>query len=790
MSNQKESKKKHIYFLCDEKDKQGIAVAEQIKSELSDMRMRIYCPRKNEDVNTTIAQGIDNACVVLVFSSPSLESSKNGSKILNYADQTKTPIINIKLLNGFQAKKWLGAILAAARTCSTKIEDILKTFELIGVNGLTLEENETNKPFEFETPFFSGGTKLGNMSAFYYQDDEHPMEFEFFELCNGKIYGQGDDDVGSFTVAGFYSIENSKGVIKMEKKYVGLHTVSYVGNIVLNTAVHELTGYWIIEDYDETYTGKFSIFLYPDQMNQNVINNIETDCKKKENKIMLSFSKEQENLAYFVSKKLFDNGIQTIFETQDMHEMIKLAAKEATVVIPFMSSSYEASNDLKQYLSYVDQIEIPIIPVKAEPFPYTQSGWLGVICAGALYTEICTFKEVDSKIKDLIAQIQPHLKVDEVDYTNGNFCNVSGKATGYYIQYEEKFDMTFDMLALINGRIAGQGDDDIGSFVIHGEYCDMDLLTKNESLFTFKKHYIGMHDVDYSGIVTQTKISLSLDGNWIIDDLNDSFHIEISRTQTLVPRGLHVMLSYQWNNQELVKRVANILKERNIPVWFDIAGDMKGNINAAMANGVENSALILSFNTTAYSKSVNCQKELTYATQLNKPILPILLEDFSYFKESWLGQIISSLNKIDLKNTEQFEMNVETLVKSIDEIAIKKSIDSVELMQELEVKTIFEGGTVNGYYYQDNESYSMSFEFFRLSKGNVSGQGSDVVGNFTMAGKYNNKGKVSFKKQYIGQHYVEYTGIIVEHENGFEINGTWNIENCMMDKFVLKSFTF
>ncbi|CAF4538676.1 unnamed protein product, partial [Rotaria magnacalcarata] len=38
-----------------------------------------------------IANGIENAAVILVFPSSSLQMSKTGSKLLNYADQTKTP---------------------------------------------------------------------------------------------------------------------------------------------------------------------------------------------------------------------------------------------------------------------------------------------------------------------------------------------------------------------------------------------------------------------------------------------------------------------------------------------------------------------------------------------------------------------------------------------------------------------------------------------------------------------------------------------------------------------------
>jgi hypothetical protein len=42
--------------------------------------------------------------------------------------------------------------------------------------------------------------------------------------------------------------------------------------------------------------------------------------------------------------------------------------------------------------------------------------------------------------------------------------------------------------------------------------------------------------------------------------------------------GLHVMLSYHWDNKELVSKIYKVLKSRNIPVWMDIHGGIGFNI--------------------------------------------------------------------------------------------------------------------------------------------------------------------------------------------------------------------
>lgn len=41
----------------------------------------------------------------------------------------------------------------------------------------------------------------------------------------------------------------------------------------------------------------------------------------------------------------------------------------------------------------------------------------------------------------------------------------------------------------------------------------------------------------------------------------------------------HIMLSYQWDSQDLVKKIYYRLKDDGLPVWMDIEGGVKGNIN-------------------------------------------------------------------------------------------------------------------------------------------------------------------------------------------------------------------
>ena len=593
----------------------------------------------------------------------------------------------------------------------------------------------------------------------------------------GRVFGQGDDEIGVFTLAGQYNLEDGYGDISMDKQYVGKHSVIYRGRISCEGITCTIEGNWEIENISD----RFFIHLTLPVVYRTETEKIPKALRRQGNKVMISYCPCQYDLAQKIAEGLIVKGIPAICPPLRMHEMIKIATEEARVVIPLMSEAYEASNISKYVLSYVDEAGIPIVPVKAQ-VPYSQSGWLGVICAGALWTRITVANDIEKNLDNLIAQLHPYIN-DSLDEQQLVDTLVDGNlAYGYYIQWGKKFDMKFDMFAMIDGYISGQGEDEVGGFVINGKYTC--LPGKEDFEFHFKKHYIEQHDVHYSGTITHNESQFFFDGKWILEDLSDTFHLEVSRVQSSVSKGSHIMLSYQWNNQELVKRVADVLKQKNIPIWFDIAGDMKGNINAAMANGVEGAAMVVSFDTVAYSKSINCQKELTYASQLKKNILPILLENDKIFQDTWLGMIIASLNGINMHDDNQFNSTIDILVQRIN-TALKEKKD--EQPHQSQVITKFEGGAVEGKYYQYDQPFDMFFDFFSLREGRVSGQGNDGIGPFTMAGNYDNQGKVSFTKQYVGQHAVEYNGnIICDNFGGFKIKGNWTIEDAT-DQFYLQS---
>ncbi|XP_023273245.1 uncharacterized protein LOC111663311 [Seriola lalandi dorsalis] len=128
----------------------------------------------------------------------------------------------------------------------------------------------------------------------------------------------------------------------------------------------------------------------------------------------------------------------------------------------------------------------------------------------------------------------------------------------------------------------------------------------------------------------------------------------------------HIMLSYQWDDQALVKKIYDRLKDDGLPVWMDIEGGVTGNINDAMAAGVEEAAVICPVMTPAYQASRSCKKELNYADSREVMIVPVMLAN-NWEASEWLGLITAGLLWVDFRNAEEDEELFEMCLRSLEE---------------------------------------------------------------------------------------------------------------------------
>ncbi|CAF3814671.1 unnamed protein product [Rotaria sordida] len=153
--------------------------------------------------------------------------------------------------------------------------------------------------------------------------------------------------------------------------------------------------------------------------------------------------------------------------------------------------------------------------------------------------------------------------------------------------------------------------------------------------------------------------------------------VAIQNTQ----KAQHIMFSYEWKSESLVSKIFFYLtKVQSIPVWMDKYGGINQCLTTSMAEGVENCCVFVCFLTPEYQESLNCKKELTYAVQKGKPIIPCLVgnenKNEKWKPSQWLGLTISDMVYLNFRNINEinFENKCQELIDKINSIiGIKRS---------------------------------------------------------------------------------------------------------------------
>ena len=127
--------------------------------------------------------------------------------------------------------------------------------------------------------------------------------------------------------------------------------------------------------------------------------------------------------------------------------------------------------------------------------------------------------------------------------------------------------------------------------------------------------------------------------------------------------GNHVMISYQWDSQEVLVEVKNRLQASGYRVWMDLE-QMGGSTLEAMAKAVENSSVVLVCVSERYKESPNCRSEAEYAYQLRKDIIPLMMQR-KYRGDGWLGMLVGTKLWFDFQNKLVLEQGVTKLIREL-----------------------------------------------------------------------------------------------------------------------------
>jgi len=124
----------------------------------------------------------------------------------------------------------------------------------------------------------------------------------------------------------------------------------------------------------------------------------------------------------------------------------------------------------------------------------------------------------------------------------------------------------------------------------------------------------------------------------------------------------HIMISYQWDSQPFVKRVAGALRAAGYKLWLDI-DDMQGSTLEAMANAVEGACVVLICMTRKYKESPNCRSEAEYTNKLRKTFVPLILEP-NYTPDGWLGLMLGEKLYYPFKE-DNFDTTFSCVIKAL-----------------------------------------------------------------------------------------------------------------------------
>ena len=93
------------------------------------------------------------------------------------------------------------------------------------------------------------------------------------------------------------------------------------------------------------------------------------------------------------------------------------------------------------------------------------------------------------------------------------------------------------------------------------------------------------------------------------------------------------MISYQWDDQKYCLNMRDHLISHGYKVWMDI-DKMHGSVLETVSEAVENSFCVIMCVSQKYKEIKSCKLEAEYAVQLEKNIVPLIMQH-GYQPDGW-----------------------------------------------------------------------------------------------------------------------------------------------------------
>lgn len=160
-----------------------------------------------------------------------------------------------------------------------------------------------------------------------------------------------------------------------------------------------------------------------------------------------------------------------------------------------------------------------------------------------------------------------------------------------------------------------------------------------------------------------------------VDELHEGGRFSLEGDDASKMSQRHIMLSYNWAHQNIVAELKTELEKAGYKTWMDI-DKMQGSTLEAMANAVEESDAIILCVSKGYKESQACRTEAEYAFQMQKKLIPVLVEK-DYRPSGWLGALMGSklyFNATSIKRAPEAASAVMRELGSLGKVGGDKNI--------------------------------------------------------------------------------------------------------------------
>ncbi|XP_077997700.1 uncharacterized protein LOC144450836 isoform X1 [Glandiceps talaboti] len=239
-------------------------------------------------------------------------------------------------------------------------------------------------------------------------------------------------------------------------------------------------------------------------------------------------------------------------------------------------------------------------------------------------------KEQEERIDQLEEVVDETVeKVEEIDHKTLSAAPAWSKDVSNVLNINSDYDWRFLAIRL------GYGSEDIRNWA-----------TAHDPTMSLLSEWYTTHkgaDATYA-VLTSLK---EMGRNDCVDIIESALKAADEMIPQAPPELTHpppVFISYQWDHQSEVKILKEYLGKAGYDCWMDI-GQMGGGdqLYQKIDEGLRGAKVVLSMVTNKYAQSKNCNHEVNLANLLNKPIIPLLLEDVEWPPPGPMSVLFSQL---------------------------------------------------------------------------------------------------------------------------------------------------